>query len=600
MREYDRKRHSNCKSGAQVLGRSVDMSLEHAPDRWEGSYDPGVPRHLTYPEIPLHALLAHTAKRFPKVPALVFGGAVGGRCLDGCITYEKLAGLAARAAAGFQRLGVRRGDRIALVLPNCPQFVYSFYGALRAGAVVVPTNPLYTVPELRRQLADSGASVVVVMSKLYPVVAEAAEGTDVRHIVVTNIKEHFPLTLRLLFTFARERKEGHRVDISADPRALWLQDLLRWSATPAPVRVEPGDLAILQYTGGTTGIPKGAMLTHRALVANAHQCRAWQTTIREGDDRVVAIMPFFHVYGLTVVMSLAVMTGITMIIIPRPDLHHIFLSIKKHRPGHFPGAPRIYTLLNASPDLDRYDLSSIQTFGSGSAPLPVEVMRRFEQLTGGTMMEGYGLTEASPVTHMNPREKMRKPGSVGLPLPDITTKIVDLETGTREVEPGEPGELCVRGPNLMDGYWQHPEETALVLRDGWLYTGDIVRMDEDGYFYVVDRIKEMVIVSGFKVYPREVDEVLYAHPAVLEAAAAGVPHPSKGEVVKAFVVLRPGAAATAHELMAHCRKSLAPFKVPVAIAFRDDLPKSIVGKILRRKLAEEDPDVAVQPLPRAG
>jgi long-chain acyl-CoA synthetase len=477
--------------------------------------------------------------------------------------------------------------------------VYSFYGILQAGATAVPTNPLYTVPELRRQLADSGASVVIVMSKLYPAVAEAADGTGVRHIVVTNVKEHFPLLLRLLFTLARERKEGHRVDIGGDRRAMWLSDLLRTSRRPAPVEVDPTDLAVLQYTGGTTGIPKGAMLSHRALVANAHQCRAWQRTIREGDDRVVAIMPFFHVYGLTVVMSLAVMTGITMVLIPRPDLRHIFLAIEKHRPRHFPGAPRIYTLMNGSPDLARYDLSSIETFGSGSAPLPVEVMRRFEQLTGGRMMEGYGLTEAAPVTHMNPRERVRKPGSVGLPLPDIETKIVDIRTGRREVGPGEPGELCVRGPNLMDGYWQRPDETALVLRDGWLHTGDIVRMDEDGYLYVVDRKKEMIIVSGFKVYPREVDEVLYEHPAVLEAAAAGVPHPSKGEVVKAFVVLRPGASATAHDLIAHCRKSLAPYKVPVAIAFRSELPKTIVGKVLRRKLVEEDPAVALPELPKA-
>ena len=585
-------RHPACKRSARVPDRSADLTIiGGAPDRWEASYDPGVPRHLTYPEIPLHSMLAVTARRFPDVPALVFGGAVGQRCLDRAITYRQLERLSARAAAGLQRLGVRKGDRVALVLPNCPQFVYSFYGALRAGAVAVPTNPLYTVPELRRQLADSGATVVIVMSKLYPAVAEAADGTDVRHILVTNVKEHFPLALRVLFTFARERQEGHRVDIRRDPRALWLRDLVRPDARPRPVRVEPADLAVLQYTGGTTGVPKGAMLTHRALVANAHQCRAWQRTIREGDDRVVAIMPFFHVYGLTVVMSLAVMAGITMVLIPRPDLHHIFLAIEKHRPRHFPGAPRIYALLNGSPDLVRYDLSSIETFGSGSAPLPVEVMRRFEELTGGKMMEGYGLTEAAPVTHMNPRERARKPGSVGLPLPDVETKIVDIETGTREVEPGDPGELCVRGPNLMDGYWQRPDETALVLRDGWLHTGDIVRMDEDGYFFVVDRIKEMIIVSGFKVYPREVDEVLYAHPAVQEAAAAGVPHPSKGEVVKAFVVLKPGAKAPAQELIAHCRASLAPYKVPVAVAFRDELPKTIVGKVLRRRLVEEDPGV---------
>jgi long-chain acyl-CoA synthetase len=437
------------------------------------------------------------------------------------------------------------------------------------------------------------------MSKLYPVVAAAADGTDVREIVVTNVKEHFPRTLRLLFTLARERKEGHRVDIRGDRRARWLRDVLRLAERPEPVSVAPSDLAVLQYTGGTTGVPKGAMLSHRALVANVHQFRSWYTTIREGEDRVLAIMPFFHVYGLTVVMGVAAMTASTMVLIPRPDLHHIFLAIEKHRPRYFPGAPRIYILLNNSPELAKHDLSSIEVFGSGSAPLAAEVMRRIEELTGGVVLEGYGLTEASPVTHATPRLGKRKPGSVGIPLPDVETKIVDIETGTREVEPGEPGELCVRGPNLMDGYWRRPDETALVMRDGWLFTGDIVRMDEDGYFTVVDRKKEMIIVSGFKAYPREVDEVLYAHPAVLEAAAAGVPHPSKGEVVKAFVVLRPGATATAQELIAHCRTSLAPYKVPVAIAFRDELPKSIVGKILRRKLVEEDPEVTLPELPRA-
>jgi long-chain acyl-CoA synthetase len=305
------------------------------------------------------------------------------------------------------------------------------------------------------------------------------------------------------------------------------------------------------------------------------------------------------VYGLTVVMGLATMNGMTMVLIPRPDLRHIFLAIEKHRPRFFPGAPRIYVLLNQSHEMAKHDLTSIEAFLSGSAALPVEVMRRFEELTGGKVMEGYGLSEAAPVTHSNPREGDRKPGSVGLPLPDVDCKIVDIETGTREVEPGEPGELCVRGPNLMDGYWQKPDETALVLRDGWLYTGDIVRMDEDGYFYVVDRKKEMIVVSGFKVYPREVDEILYSHPAVLEAAAVGVPHPSKGEVVKAFVVLKPGATATAQEIVDHCRKDLAPYKVPVEVSFRDDLPKTLIGKVMRRQLAAEEPEVSVAPPPRA-
>ena len=568
--------------------------------QFEGAYDPGVPRHLEYPAIPLHGLLEATARESPDLVATIFGGAVAGRCVDAKLTYRDLDRLADRFAAGLQRLGISKGDRVALVLPNCPQFVYCFFGALKAGAVVVPTNPLYTVRELHAQLADSGARAVVVLSRLYPQVAEAARGTSVERIVVTNIKEHFAAPLRALFSVARERKEGHRVDISADGRALWLRELIAHEGMPGRVAFAATDLAVLQYTGGTTGIAKGAMLSHRALVANAYQCRAWHTTMRQG-DRMLAVMPFFHVYGLTVVMNLAVLGRMTMVLIPRPDLKHMFLAIEKHRPRFFPGAPRIYILLNESRELARHDLTSIESFLSGSAPLPIEVMRRFEQLTGnGKVMEGYGLTEAAPVTHSNPREGQRKPGSVGIPMPDVECKIVDIETGTREVPPGEPGELCLRGPNLMDGYWQRPDETALALRDGWLYTGDIVRMDTDGYFFVVDRKKEMIIVSGFKVYPREVDEILYKHPAVLEAAAVGVPHPSKGEVVKAFVVLRPGATATAQEIVDHCRANLAPFKVPVEVVFRESLPKTLIGKVLRRVLVDESPDISVTPLPRAG
>jgi long-chain acyl-CoA synthetase len=575
------------------------MSMMQSVGQWEAAYDRGVPRRLTYPGLPLHALLERTAKEHPETVATVFGGAVGGRCLDAAMTYREIHDLSDRFAAGLQHLGVRKGDRVALVLPNCPQFVYAFFGSLKAGAVVVPTNPLYTVRELHKQLADSGARVVVVLSRLYPQVAEAATGTSIERIVVTNVKEHFPFALRALFTLVRERKEGHRVDIAGDARALWLKDLLIDAANRTEVDVAPSDLAVLQYTGGTTGVPKGAMLSHRALVANVLQCKAWHASVGPG-DRILAIMPFFHVYGLTVVMNLAVLNAMTMVLIPRPDLRHILLAIQKHRPRFFPGAPRIYILLSESRDLAKYDLRSIEWFLSGSAPLPVEVMRRFEQLTGGKVLEGYGLTEAAPVTHSNPREGVRKPGSVGIPLPDVECRIVDIETGTREVGAGEAGELCLRGPNLMDGYWERPEETAAVLRDGWLFTGDIVRMDEDGYFSVVDRKKEMIIVSGFKVYPREVDEVLYAYPAVLEAAAVGVPHPSKGEVVKAFVVLRPGAKATAQELMDHCRANLAPYKVPVEIVFRSELPKTLIGKVLRRQLAAEEPGVAVVPLPRAG
>ncbi len=563
------------------------MSVVRATEKvWLRSYDEGVPATLDYPSVPLHALLDETARRHPDAVATIFGGVVGGRLLDAKMTYGELSRLADRFAAGLQSLGVAKGDRVALMLPNCPQFVIAFYGALRAGAVIVPVNPLYTPPELRGQLADSGAETLVVLSRLYPVAREALAGTAVKRVVVTNIKEHFPPLLRWLFTVARERKEGHRVDLRGDERAVRFTDLLRRAERPRPVAVEPSDLAVLQYTGGTTGTPKGAMLSHRALVANVLQCRAWHRP--EEGETGLAVMPFFHVYGLTCVMNFGIACAGALVLIPRFDLAHILLAIQKHRPKAFAGAPRIYVAVANAPDLEKYDLRSVEAFVSGSAPLPLEVQQRFERLTGGKVIEGYGLTEAAPVTHGNPRRGKRKVGSIGLPYPDIDARIVDLETGTHDLPPGEVGELVVRGPNLMDGYYGKPEETALVLRDGWLYTGDIAKMDEEGYFSIVDRKKELIIVSGYNVYPREVEEVLFAHPAVLEAAAIGIPHAEKGEVVKAFVVLRPGATATADEIIAHCRRSLAPFKVPVAVEFRAELPKSLIGKVLRRQLAEEE------------
>ena len=556
---------------------------------WLRHYDAGVPHALTYPTLPLQQLLTDTAARHPRAVATIFGAVVAGRLVEASLTYAELDRRADRFAAGLQSLGVRKGDRVALLLPNCPQFVIAFYGALRAGAVVVPCNPLYTAPELRRQLGDSGSETLVALSRLHAVARTAREGTPVRNVILTNIKEYFPPLLRVLFTLAREKREGHRTTVDRAAGEHLFADLVRADTALRPVDVRPEDIAVLQYTGGTTGMPKGAMLSHRALVANVLQSRAWNPTLVEARERGVDVMPLFHVYGLTVVMGVSVATATAMVLIPRFDLEHVLLAIQTHRPRSFAGAPRIYVAAASAPDLARYDLRSVEVFGSGSAPLPVEVQTRFEQLArGGRVLEGYGLTEAAPVTHTTPRRGQRKLGSIGVPIPDVDARIVDLETGTRDMPAGETGELVVRGPNLMDGYYNRPEETALALRDGWLYTGDVARMDEDGYFYIVDRKKELIIVSGYNVYPREVEETLYAHPAVLEAAAIGVPDLQRGEVVKAFVVLRPGASATAEELRTHCASSLARFKIPAEVEFRSDLPKSMVGKVLRRALADEE------------
>jgi len=557
----------------------VQPAIDERP--WLRFYDEGVPHTLTYPSMPVQAFLDDTVRAHPDATATIFFGAK--------LTYRELSDLADRFAAGLQSLGVKKGDRVALVLPNSPQFVIACFGALRAGAIVVPTNPLYTPREMAQQFNETGTSVAVVLSRLYPVVKGIAETTPgVKHVVVTNIKEYMPPVLRTLFTLLKEKKEGHRPDLSGDARVRQFADLVRTAAKPASVATSPADIAVLSPTGGTTGVPKFAMLSHRALVGNTLQCSAWFGKVREGEASVLAIMPFFHIYGLSVVMNFAVKNAVAMICMPQLQLNDMLKAIHKYRPTFLPGAPRIYIAINNSPETKKYDLRSIEACVSGSAPLPLEVQQRFEELTGGKVVEGYGLTEAGPVTHANPIHGHRRIGTVGVPYPDVDAKIVDLETGTREMPIGESGELLVRGPNLMDGYWKRPDETAAQLRGGWLHTGDIATRDADGFFTIVDRKKEMVIVSGFNVYPREVEEVLFAHPAVMEAAAIGIPDAQRGEVVKAFIVLKPGRTATAEELIEHCRASLARDKVPHAIEFRTELPKTLIGKVLRRQLAEED------------
>ena len=549
---------------------------------WPRHYDPGIPAMLRYPDVPLQALLDDAAESYPNATATIFFNAKR--------TYRSISEDAWRFANGLRRVGVKKGDRVALVLPNTPQFVVAFYGALRAGAVLVCCNPRYTAAELQHQLADAGATVVVVLSRLYPLVKAARPGTAVERVIVTNIKEEMPPVLRLLFTVAKEKKDGHRQPFAGDAGALAFREVLAARPEPFDAGVRADDLALLQYTGGTTGISKGAMLSHRALVANTLQCRAWFTNMRDGEGAAMAVMPFFHVYGLTVVMSLSVQGAEAMILEPQLELEHLLKDIQRHRPRMFSGAPIIYNAINNSPLTKKYDLRSIEACVSGSAPLLTETHRRFVELTGAKLVEGYGLTEAAPVTHCNPLfgEGKQKVGSIGVPFPDVEAKIVDLDAGEREMAIGEPGELILRGPQLMDGYYHQPEETAQALRGGWLYTGDIATVDADGYFVIVDRKKEMIIVSGFKVYPRDVEEVLVAHPAVTDAAVIGIPHPTKGEEVKAYVVLRPGGEATADEIIAHCRKTLADFKVPRQVEFRASLPHTVVGKTLRKELAAEE------------
>jgi long-chain acyl-CoA synthetase len=563
---------------------------------WLKEYDSGVPATIDYPEVPLQQFLIDAAAKYPNKTALVYGNVVeplGNALMDTPMTYGRLLELTYQFAAALQKLGVEKGDRVAVHLPNCPQFVIAYYATLMIGGVVVPCNPQYVARELEHQFNDSGTKVAVTLSLTYPIVKQIRGNTKLEHVIVTNVKEYFPGLLKFLFTVATEKKDGHFQDISGDADTYWFQDLLAQApAKPEPVEVKPGDTGVLMYTGGTTGVSKGAQLTHRNLVANALQVRWWMWDSKDGQEIMLTAVPLYHSYGMTVCMNQTIYIAGNMILIPNPRIQdHMLKSINKHKPSLFPGVPAMYVSVSNNPDVGKYDVSSIRACISGAAALPPEVQQSFETLTGGKLVEGYGLSEATPVTHCNPIYGKRKEGSwIGLPMSDTESAIKDLETGERLVGPGDIGELCVRGPQVMKGYWNMPTETENVLREGWLHTGDIALMDQDGFFQIVDRKKDMILgTGGYNIYPREVEDVLYEHPKVLEATVAGVPvGKERGERVKAYVVLRPGETATEEEIIEYCRDNLAYYKVPKFVEFREELPKTTVGKILRRVLVEEE------------
>ncbi len=552
----------------------------HGARPWHRHYPEGVSPTLQYPLQQLSGLLDSTADRFGHRPATIFFGAT--------LTWSEVRRKAEAFGEALRAMGVQKGDRVAIMLPNIPQAVIAYFGALKAGAVVVMFNPLYVEREMEHQLQDCGAEVMVLLDLLYPRVKRVQPATRLKKLIITSIREYMPVPLRLLVPLVKRELVGK---VPADPDVAHFGRLLRQHAgqAPPPVEADPvHDVALLQYTGGTTGLSKGAMLTHLNLVANAQQVRAWMPDFREGEERILAVMPFFHVYGLTVCLNVAALGGAALILVPKFEVDRVLELIHKQKPTLFPGAPTIYVAINNHPRVREYDLRSIKACISGAAPLPVEVQAEFEALTGGRLVEGYGLTEASPVTHCTPIHGRRVAGSIGLPLPDTEVKIVDLQTGVDEVEPGAEGELCIRGPQVMAGYWNRPEETARTLRDGWLHTGDIARMDADGFTYIVDRQKDIIIAGGFNIYPREVEEVLHEHPAVLEAAVAGVPDEYRGQTVKAYVVLKEGQTATAEEIIQFCRERIAKYKAPTQVEFRESLPKSLIGKVLRRVLLEEE------------
>jgi len=557
--------------------------MDDAP--WFRRYEEGVPRTVAYPEITLPEALDRTVARFPDRVALRFF--LDARLPAPALTYRQLQDQTLRFATALFQLGVRKGDRVALMLPNSPQMVVAFYGALRIGAVPVNTNPMYVSREMREQFEDSGCETVVLLDQFYPRLREIHAATRVRRVIVADVADSLPWPARLLVRFAQARK-GERVAVPAETDTHSFRDLVRaYPPTPPGADLRPSDLALLQYTGGTTGTPRAAMLTHRNLVANSLQARAWFSRAVDGREVFLGAIPFFHVYGLTSVLLFGVAVGAEIVAIPRPRPVDIVLeAIQRFRVTLFPGVPTLYAAINEHPRVGEYDLRSGALCVSGAAPLPREVFERFEALTGGRLVEGYGLTETSPLTHGNPIRGERRVGSIGLPVPDTDARVVDLASG-EPLPPGEEGELEVRGPQVMLGYWERPEESAEAFHDGWLRTGDVARMDADGFFHVIDRRKDMIDASGFKVLPREVEEVLFMHPKVREAVVAGVPDAYRGETVKAFVVLKAGESATEEEIVEFCRLHLAPFKVPRRVEFRDELPKSMVGKYLRRVLVEE-------------
>jgi long-chain acyl-CoA synthetase len=555
--------------------------MEERP--WHKFYDQGVPFTIDYPEVPLQYFLEDSARKYPDHPCTIFKGAT--------ITYAEMDALTDKLAAALAALGVKKGDRVGIMMPNIPQFIIAFFGILKAGGVVMAVNPLYTAREVEHQVNDSHTEIMLVMSSFYNTVRKVKATSCLKKIIVTNIKETLPGLLRLMFTLLKEKKEGHWVEL--DEGDLWMKDLLAAHKPEERPKVEIAekDNALFQYSGGTTGVSKAAIALHSNLVSNSMQIRFWMADLDEGNEIVLMAIPMFHVYGLVAGMSFAIYAGASMVMIPNPrDIKDILTSIQKFKPTLYPGVPTMYNAINVHPDVKagKYDLSSIKGCISGSAPLMRETKETFEALTGGKLVEGYGLSEAPTATHCNPLMGENRTGSIGIPLPDVDARIISLEDEKTVLSPGDIGELVIKSPNVMKGYHNMPTETKNAIRNGWLYTGDIARMDKDGYFYIVDRKKDLIKPSGYQVWPREVEEAIMENPKVLDVGVAGIPDPYRGETVKAWVVLKPGESATEEEIRAWCKERLAAYKIPTHVEFRSELPKTTVLKVLRRELVRQE------------
>ena len=552
------------------------MEISHP---WIKHYDPGVPASIEYPKTPVSQFLVDAACQNPEQTCTIFR--------DSQVSYGEMNALTDRLAVALTGLGVKKGDRVGLLMPNLPQFVLSFFGVLKMGGVVVAMNPEYRPREIAYQAGDAGVKVIISVRNAYEALKQVRGKLGLRTIIVTDPEDAFQMPV-----WAAGGRPAQKPWATLEPGDLWLDDLI----ASQPVHARPDavagadDIAVFQYTGGTTGIPKGAVAPHSALVANALMFRHWLVGLEDGQETAVIAIPMHHVYGMVVGMMVSILLGARMVLIPDPgNLPGLLAAIEKYRVSFFPGVPTLYALINRNPDVQagKYGLRSVRACISGSAPLLKEVRETFERLTGAQLMEGYGLSEAPTATHCNPMFGEKRDGSIGLPLPDVDARIVSLEDGKKVLPPGEDGELVIRSPQVMRGYHNRAEETQEALRDGWLYTGDIARMDADGYFYIVGRKKELIKVSGFQVWPREVEEVIAAFPGVQEVSVAGIPDLIRGEAPKAWVVRRPGAAVTAEAIRAWCADQLVDYKVPVAIEFRESLPKTIVGKVLRRELVRQ-------------
>jgi long-chain acyl-CoA synthetase len=554
---------------------------------WLKRYDPGVPATIDYPEIPVFAFLEDAANQHPERTCILFRGHK--------ISYWQMKTLTDRLAAALQAIGVRKGQRVGLFLPNLPQFVLAYYAVLKAGGVVAAMNPAYKQRELAYQAGDAGVEVLIGLNSAYELFQAvrnqaAANGQNtLSTVILTQLEDAFDLPA---WAVGASGAAQHELPLSIGNGDTWLGDLIAAQlvdARPTGI-VSAQDVAIFQYSGGTTGVPKGAVALHRNLVANSLMFRHWLVGLEQGRETALLAIPLYHVYGMVVGMSVSILLGAGMVLIPDPrNLPELLASIDQHQVTFFPGVPTLYALINQNEDVraGKYRLRSIRACISGSAPLLREVREQFESLTGAQLMEGYGLSEAPTATHCNPMYGEKRSGSIGLPLPDVDCQIVSLEDGHSVLPNGEIGELVLRSPQVMVGYHNRPEETADALRGGWLHTGDIARMDDDGYFYIVDRKKELIKVSGFQVWPREIEEVIASHPAVLECSVAGITDPIRGEAPKAWVVLRPGTQASEDEIRAWCEEALVYYKVPVEVEFREALPRTMVGKILRRELVRE-------------